>query len=113
MRYLLCAIAGILLCAAGAPRVGAQTRTGEIELGYEGVSGDVISAKFNEYRDVDPSLIGNGWFLLEGEDGARYLRGAFEASELGHSMQRRIVGEAEKGGVGGPNGFDPLEKPRA
>jgi MtrB/PioB family decaheme-associated outer membrane protein len=68
--------AGLLaLPAAGAPPPGPGVE-GEIEGGYQQVSGDTSSAKFDEYRDVR-SWIARGRFLIENGQQDHYLRGWF------------------------------------
>jgi hypothetical protein len=90
-----------------------------------GVTPAEVRRQLKKFLDADeergPSLSGGGGNVQAGTlatparatEKVAYLRGAFEASELGHSVQRRIVGAAEKGGPDVPPGLDRLEKPRA
>ncbi len=69
----------ILLCAA--PTAIADTDVGDLRLsGEAGVGGRTVmgkfgSAKYGEYREHRPGLLGDGWFLAEDKDGRYYLRG--------------------------------------
>jgi MtrB/PioB family decaheme-associated outer membrane protein len=68
--------------ASGSPAradtdLGPARVSGEVELGYQAVSGDFGSAKFDQYRDEGPGLLLGGNLLLEEREGDRYLQGFF------------------------------------
>ena len=75
-----------------ATAAAAQTHVeGEIEAGYQGVSGDFRSAKFDQYRDDGPGVVLNSWFLLERGEGY-YTRGWLDNLDGNTQEYRTILG---------------------
>jgi MtrB/PioB family decaheme-associated outer membrane protein len=76
---ILAGALGLLLGAASPgfadTDVGGLTLSGEAEVGGRTVMGDFGSAKYGEYREHRPGLLGGGWFLAEDKDGRYYVRG--------------------------------------
>ncbi len=75
---VLVALLGIAPGVAADTPLGSATASGEVELGYESVSDEFGSAKYEQYRDDGPGLIGSGRFLLEDESRQLYLIGRFD-----------------------------------
>ena len=82
LRAALFAAVGVLLVLAGEALgetdLGPVTASGEIELGYQGVSDEFGSAKFDQYRDEAPGLIARGHLLMEDEEKRRFFEGWFD-----------------------------------
>jgi MtrB/PioB family decaheme-associated outer membrane protein len=57
--------------------LGGAWASGEIELGWQPITGDDDAAKFDEYRDMR-QWIARGHFLFEDGDRLHYLQGLFE-----------------------------------
>ncbi len=59
-------------------QLGPVMASGEVSLGYRGVSNDFRSAKFEQYRDESPGLIAASRFLLEDQEGEHFFQGRLD-----------------------------------
>jgi len=75
--------------AALSSRAAADVVDAELELGGRVIHGDFDSSKFEEYRDIEPGVFGDGNFLLEDADGKIFFRGNLE--NVGYDDQRYSV----------------------
>src|SRR5512134_1158948 len=78
-------VAGCWVAALAAP-AGADVVDAELRLGGRAISGDTHSAKFEEYRDLEPGLFGVATFLVTDPNDVTFLWGDFE--NVGYDDQR-------------------------
>jgi len=78
IAVVLVVMLGLPFPAAPETRLGSARLSGDLTLGGRAMTGDWSSAKFNEYRWLQPGFYTNGLLLLEDSEQQHYLRAVID-----------------------------------